>query len=35
MRSASMFALSQINLIFRDGAEDYRERHRVRSVAGC
>jgi cobalt-zinc-cadmium resistance protein CzcA len=30
MRSVSTFALSQINLIFRDGAEDYWERQRVR-----
>jgi heavy metal efflux system protein len=30
MRSISTFALSQINLIFRDGAEDYWERQRVR-----
>src|SRR5580700_5350690 len=29
MRSVSTFALSQINLIFRDGAEDYWERQRV------
>jgi len=29
MRSISTFALSQINLIFRDGAEDYWERQRV------
>jgi heavy metal efflux system protein len=30
MRSISTFALSQINLLFRDGAEDYWERTRVR-----
>src|SRR5215468_254515 len=30
MRSISTFALSQINLLFRDGAEDYWERQRVR-----
>ena len=30
MRSVSTFALSQINLIFRDGAEDYWQRLRVR-----
>ncbi len=30
MRSVSTFALSQINLLFRDGAEDYWERQRVR-----
>src|SRR5580692_8849874 len=29
MRSISTFALSQINLVFRDGAEDYWERQRV------
>jgi cobalt-zinc-cadmium resistance protein CzcA len=29
MRSISTFALSQINLLFRDGAEDYWERQRV------
>jgi cobalt-zinc-cadmium resistance protein CzcA len=29
MRSVSTFALSQINLVFRDGAEDYWERQRV------
>jgi cobalt-zinc-cadmium resistance protein CzcA len=29
MRSVSVFALSQINLVFRDGAEDYWERQRV------
>src|ERR1700733_355408 len=29
MRSISTFALSQINLIFRDGTEDYWERQRV------
>src|SRR6516165_1655001 len=29
MRSVSTFALSQINLLFRDGAEDYWERQRV------
>jgi len=29
MRSISTFALSQINLLFRDGAEDYWERDRV------
>jgi cobalt-zinc-cadmium resistance protein CzcA len=30
MRSISTFALSQINLLFRDGTEDYFERTRVR-----
>jgi cobalt-zinc-cadmium resistance protein CzcA len=30
MRSISTFALSQINLLFRDGTEDYWERTRVR-----
>ena len=30
MRSISTFALSQINLLFRDGAEDYWQRQRVR-----
>src|SRR6201987_5827747 len=30
MRSISTFALSQINLLFRDGTEDYFERQRVR-----
>src|SRR5689334_17096521 len=30
MRSVSTFALSQINLLFRDGAEDYWVRQRVR-----
>jgi cobalt-zinc-cadmium resistance protein CzcA len=35
MRSVSTFALSQINLVFRDGAEDYWERQRVMErVAG-
>ncbi len=29
MRSVSVFSLSQINLLFRDGAEDYWERQRV------
>src|SRR3984957_7668553 len=29
MRSISVFSLSQINLLFRDGAEDYWERQRV------
>jgi cobalt-zinc-cadmium resistance protein CzcA len=29
MRSVSTFSLSQINLLFRDGAEDYWERQRV------
>jgi heavy metal efflux system protein len=29
MRSISTFALSQINLVFRDGTEDYWERQRV------
>src|ERR1700722_7402028 len=29
MRSVSVFALSQINLLFRDGAEDYWTRQRV------
>src|SRR5262245_38853343 len=30
MRTTSTFALSQINLLFRDGAEDYWQRQRVR-----
>src|ERR1700744_6440500 len=30
MRSVSVFSLSQINLLFRDGAEDYWERQRVK-----
>src|SRR6266853_51292 len=30
MRSVSTFALSQINLLFRDGAEDYWQRQRVK-----
>jgi heavy metal efflux system protein len=34
MRSVSTFALSQINLIFRDGAEDYWERQRVQEIIG-
>ena len=34
MRSISTFALSQINLLFRDGAEDYWERQRVRDRIG-
>jgi cobalt-zinc-cadmium resistance protein CzcA len=34
MRSVSTFALSQINLVFRDGAEDYWERQRVRDRIG-
>ncbi|HEY7300761.1 MAG TPA: CusA/CzcA family heavy metal efflux RND transporter [Xanthobacteraceae bacterium] len=34
MRSISTFALSQINLLFRDGAEDYWERQRVRERIG-
>jgi heavy metal efflux system protein len=34
MRSISTFALSQINLLFRDGAEDYWERTRVRERIG-
>jgi cobalt-zinc-cadmium resistance protein CzcA len=34
MRSVSTFALSQINLIFRDGAEDYWQRQRVRDRLG-
>jgi heavy metal efflux system protein len=34
MRSISTFALSQINLLFRDGAEDYRERQRVTDIIG-
>src|SRR5215475_9981305 len=29
MRSISTFALSQVNLLFRDGAEDYWQRQRV------
>src|SRR6202007_2946061 len=32
MRSVSTFALSQINLLFRDGAEDYWERQRVTEI---
>jgi cobalt-zinc-cadmium resistance protein CzcA len=32
MRSISTFALSQINLLFRDGAEDYWERDRVKDA---
>ena len=32
MRSVSVFALSQINLLFRDGAEDYWERQRVTDI---
>jgi cobalt-zinc-cadmium resistance protein CzcA len=36
MRSVSTFALSQINLVFRDGAEDYWERQRViERIAGA
>src|ERR1700683_4852010 len=34
MRSISTFSLSQINLLFRDGAEDYWERQRVRDRIG-
>src|ERR1700747_1415875 len=34
MRSVSTFALSQINLLFRDGAEDYWEGQRVRDAIG-
>jgi cobalt-zinc-cadmium resistance protein CzcA len=34
MRSVSTFALSQINLLFRDGAEDYWQRQRVRERIG-
>ena len=34
MRSVSTFALSQINLLFRDGAEDYWERQRVTERIG-
>jgi cobalt-zinc-cadmium resistance protein CzcA len=34
IRSISTFALSQINLLFRDGAEDYWERQRVRERIG-
>jgi heavy metal efflux system protein len=34
VRSISTFALSQINLIFREGAEDYWERQRVRDRIG-
>ncbi|MBO0750616.1 MAG: efflux RND transporter permease subunit, partial [Bradyrhizobiaceae bacterium] len=34
MRSVSTFALSQINLIFRDGTEDYWQRQRVRERIG-
>jgi heavy metal efflux system protein len=34
MRSISTFSLSQINLLFRDGAEDYWERTRVRERIG-
>jgi cobalt-zinc-cadmium resistance protein CzcA len=33
IRSISTFALSQINLLFRDGAEDYWMRQRVRPAA--
>src|ERR1700693_3360378 len=32
MRSISTFALSQINLLLRDGAEDYWERQRVTDI---
>jgi cobalt-zinc-cadmium resistance protein CzcA len=34
MRSVSTFSLSQINLLFRDGAEDYWTRQRVRDRLG-
>jgi cobalt-zinc-cadmium resistance protein CzcA len=34
MRSISTFALSQINLLFRDGTEDYFQRTRVRERIG-
>src|SRR5271170_1901005 len=34
MRSISTFSLSQINLVFRDGAEDYWTRQRVRERIG-
>src|ERR1700729_3635298 len=34
MRSISTFALSQINMLFRDGAEDYFVRQRVRDRLG-
>jgi heavy metal efflux system protein len=34
MRSISTFSLSQINLLFRDGAEDYWTRQRVRDRLG-
>src|SRR5580704_8963665 len=34
MRSISTFALSQINLVFRDGAEDYWQRQRVQNIIG-
>src|SRR6266446_2130264 len=34
MRSISTFALSQVNLLFRDGAEDYWQRQRVRERIG-
>src|SRR5262245_45577211 len=34
MRSISTFVLSQINLLFRDGAEDYCQRQRVRERIG-
>src|SRR5215467_2807483 len=34
MRSISTFALSQINMLFRDGAEDYWTRQRVRERIG-
>ena len=34
MRSVSTFGLSQINMLFRDGAEDYFVRQRVRERIG-
>src|SRR5712672_3680990 len=34
MRSISTFGLSQINMLFRDGAEDYWQRQRVRERIG-
>src|SRR6516162_11379190 len=34
MRSVSTFSLSQINLLFRDGTEDYWQRQRVRERIG-
>src|SRR3954467_8925023 len=34
MRTVSVFLLSQVNLLFRDGAEDYWQRQRVRERIG-